>query len=388
MADVVEFLTSKELIVVYVIIGVICLLGFIIFLIDKSNEKRKKRQNTRELNKLVNMDDNYETKEEFGQSDIPQNILYVENEIKSEPVVGEKGESVNNILQNVENNIESITENKTDNKQKSIIELKEENIVVPIVESTPITIEPVIEELKKEESIVSDKVENLVLDSMPTDETNTSISDELQYTSIEPNPTEAQAELKKLTEELQKAQEVTKNISLTSLEEEQEKNAIISLDELIKRSQEKYFETTLEKYEDDDENKPISIEELEKMRNNIVGSEPTIEPIEEISNDSNIINVENSPIIEKQKVVEIHQEKMVLDEFNNIKLDETKPVYQEAKKFKSSPVISPVYGIENKQVRDTQLELENTANYEKLDEEIKKTNEFLMTLKELQKKLD
>ena len=34
------------------------------------------------------------------------------------------------------------------------------------------------------------------------------------------------------------------------------------------------------------------------------------------------------------------------------------------------------------------IELENTANFEKLDEEIRKTNEFLMTLKELQKKLD
>ena len=34
------------------------------------------------------------------------------------------------------------------------------------------------------------------------------------------------------------------------------------------------------------------------------------------------------------------------------------------------------------------MELENTANYDNLDEEIRKTNEFLMTLRELQKKLD
>ena len=33
-------------------------------------------------------------------------------------------------------------------------------------------------------------------------------------------------------------------------------------------------------------------------------------------------------------------------------------------------------------------ELENTANYEKLDAEIKKTNDFLMTLKELHNHLD
>ena len=49
-----------------------------------------------------------------------------------------------------------------------------------------------------------------------------------------------------------------------------------------------------------------------------------------------------------------------------------------------------IFGIEKDEetMSQTELELENTANYEKLDEEIKKTNEFLMTLRELQKKLD
>ena len=58
--------------------------------------------------------------------------------------------------------------------------------------------------------------------------------------------------------------------------------------------------------------------------------------------------------------------------------------------FKSSPIISPIYGIEKKDTNmsPTEIELENTANYDKLDEEIKKTNEVLMTLRELQKKLD
>ena len=62
-------------------------------------------------------------------------------------------------------------------------------------------------------------------------------------------------------------------------------------------------------------------------------------------------------------------------------------VEPEVKKFKNSPFISPVYGIEKTEAVND-LELENTANYEKLDAEIKKTNEFLMTLKELQSKLD
>ncbi len=77
--------------------------------------------------------------------------------------------------------------------------------------------------------------------------------------------------------------------------------------------------------------------------------------------------------------------KVVLEDFSSVKV----PLSNESKtyKFKSSPIISPIYGIENKE-KDTDIELENTANYEKLDQEIKKTNEFLMTLRELQKKLD
>ena len=61
-----------------------------------------------------------------------------------------------------------------------------------------------------------------------------------------------------------------------------------------------------------------------------------------------------------------------MDDFKSIKTS----------KYHPTPVISPICGLEKNYKRD--LELENTADYEKLDEEIKKTNEFLMTLKELQ----
>ena len=65
-------------------------------------------------------------------------------------------------------------------------------------------------------------------------------------------------------------------------------------------------------------------------------------------------------------------------------------------KFKISPVISPVYGTVKEEPTEifedfnsnAKLKLEQTANLEKLDEELRKTNEFLAVLKELQKKLD
>ena len=126
----------------------------------------------------------------------------------------------------------------------------------------------------------------------------------------------------------------------------QEDTAIISIDELMAKAKESYDAN--EKYEDsyqDEGNEPITIDELEARR----------APKEEIK---------------------ITEEKEVK---NNI---------SEERKFKSSPIISPIFGIEKHEKNVNDLELENTANYEKLDEEIRKTNEFIGTLKELQKKLN
>ena len=178
----------------------------------------------------------------------------------------------------------------------------------------------------------------------------------------------------RLTETLEKAEEEVKNIDLTAFEEEQEQNAIISLDELMSRNKALYESGELEKMEDEG-NEPISLQDLEKrMKEAQKEEELSIVAIEEVS----------------------EPKQMVIDDFQSVSVPsidtpkiEEKPIYQEHKKFKSSPVISPVFGIEKPVVNNSSdLELENTANYEKLDEEIRKTNEFLMTLKELQKKLD
>ena len=184
----------------------------------------------------------------------------------------------------------------------------------------------------------------------------------------------------RLTETLEKAEEEVKNIDLTAFEEEQEQNAIISLDELMSRNKALYESGELEKLEDEG-NEPISLQDLEE-RMKAVQTE-----VESIEAEPSIVTVEESISEPKQ---------MVLDDFQTVSISvqdtskvEEKPVYQEHKKFKSSPVISPVFGIEKPVVNNSSdIELENTANYEKLDEEIRKTNEFLMTLKELQKNLD
>lgn len=335
MNDLINFLTSTEIIVVYIVVAVACLLCFIIYLLDKSYYKRKQRQNTKELNKLVET-----IKEEI--------VLEQQEEIPESPILYEQP-----IL-------EPVNTKEPLKQEEPVIIKTEEKKEIPIIEQ----IEE-LNEISKSEDTTTD-LENLISEISKKEESMGVLSEvnmeELEYTDIEPNQTEAQEQLKKLTEALEQAEEETKNIDLTEFEEEQEQNAIISIDELMQKTKAMYENNELEKFEDEG-NEPISIRDLEERMN--------------ASKNNYVEEVE-------QQTIEPIQEKMVLDEFNNIKIEE--PI--EERKFKRSPVISPVYGIERENISTNELELENTANYDKLDEEIKKTNEFLMTLRELQKKLD
>ena len=315
-------------------IAVAFILYIAVLVYDKTSLKRKMRQNTKELCKIT-LEEDSEVKEEVSEP------VLIPIEEKKEEVV------VNDSLV-----LEPISE-----------PVSEVKIEEPIREEV---VEPII--VKDEEVSDSD-----------VGSTNEVVSDELQYTSIEPNQSEAQAELMKLTETLEKAEEEVKNIDLTAFEEEQEQNAIISLDELMSRGKAMYESGELEKLEDEG-NEPISIQDLE-------------ERMKVANESSSVVSVTAEPVIAESSPI---TEQMVLNDFQTVSIEEEAPVkpeestvYQEHKKFKSSPIISPVFGIEKMEATTaSDIELENTANFEKLDEEIRKTNEFLMTLKELQKKLD
>ncbi|HIR49640.1 MAG TPA: hypothetical protein IAB35_06660 [Candidatus Faecimonas gallistercoris] len=357
MNGLVEFLTTGEMIVVYSLIGIASVLYLIIYFFDKTYYKRKQRQNTRELRKIV--------EEIAPEEEIVENKV----EEQAEPVL--------------------IPIEKEEKKNSTV-----EVISTPEVPSEPVidlnqSVETLKVEEKVEDSPIQEQSEVNNIETLEVDtnsqSSNTSTVDsqeDLQYTSIEPDPTEAQAELMKLTETLEKAEEEVKNIELTAFEEEQEQNAIISLDELMTRGKAMYESGELEKLEDEG-NEPISIQDLEKR-------------MQEETSKNTTVSMEEPVLTDIQPITE----QMVLDDFQTASVQDLKPtpevckseerpVYQEHKKFKSSPVISPVFGIEKPSVNTTSdIELENTANYDKLDEEIRKTNEFLMTLKELQKNLD
>lgn len=354
MNSILEFFTSKEIIIVYAVTGVACLLYFIISVIDKYSYKRKRRHNTRELNRIVKA-----VNEKIGEEKpiiSNENVLAVPEiqPVYIEPileVVEEKVVEVNNVVEEIE-------------------ELEVEEGHSTVVEPLEVSLSDTqkIEDLIVQSEMLEEKARQVLEEPIVIEP----VIEDLTYTDIEPNQTEAQMEILRLTQELEKASESTQNIALTSYEEQQEKEAIISLDELMQKTKTMYDNNELSAF-DDEGNEPISLADLEKKMQEV-----------------NAVMIETEENVKEEAVgfVEPVQEKLTLDDFNTIKVDvveESKPLYQE---FKSTPIISPVYGLERKESSITDIELENTANYEKLDEEIRRTNEFIMTLKELQKNLD
>lgn len=398
MNELIEFLTSKEIIVVYIVAVVACLLCFIIYLVDKNYYKRKQRHNTKELNKLVEevteivedkkTDISIETYETPVLSPVVEEYVTQKETNVDSAVLTSK--EINNLPEEAE-----ITNDGKEDKEIVYTELLEEpapEINVEDLVLSTMTDTTASAEYNEEPEILS--VEEVISDTTTPEEV-TSIQEELEYTSIEPDRQQAQEELMRLTEELEKAEQEAKTIDLTSYEEEQEENAIISLDELMKKSKEMYASNEITQYADEG-NEPISIEDLERRMQAVKEDITTITtPVENHEQSASSIVEELEPV------------KVTLADFNTIKVTEpveqtideqptsitvesVKPLsesYQNTRKFERTPVISPIYGIEKTETAEN-IALENTANYDKLDEEIKKTNEFLMTLRELQKNLD
>lgn len=139
---------------------------------------------------------------------------------------------------------------------------------------------------------------------------------------------------KRIKEELNNALLTVPNCedAATKFEEEQERTAIISLDELLKNSEEIYSQNELTQY--DDGNEPISIDEVMNR------------------------------FVEEKEIPELMQD-----------IVSSKEVYTNKNTI---PFISSIYGMDK---QDNSLEFENTATYEKLSRE--KNNEFMNKLREI-----
>ena len=187
----------------------------------------------------------------------------------------------------------------------------------------------IIQEIKNDENI--NEIEDLILDDEPV------------VTKVSPEKInikeKAQIELLKIEEDL--ADEPSLEDTINNLEIQEEENAIISYKELLENTND--IQTVL----GDDGNEPITLDEVFKLFNN--------------HNDDGII------------INELLDSVPLEEPYNG--------------NFISTPYLSPINGIEENE-NLTDIQLENTANLEKLDKEIRKTNHFLNILNELKKNLD
>lgn len=411
MNDLIKFLISEEAILVYIVALIVSIIYVFYCIIKNTSHKRKQKQNTMELNRLVEKVG--EQKSTIQANDSVNSVLPVQEveklSLEDEKVVvsntleevtlnsvdiSKQGEEVvkneeilmrvdevvtrESLNQNVEVELMNSKVDVDDDSLKTInVDMAISNDVKPEVIEAAISVREELSVVKEEqiedipcikiiEEIDDDGImqPGLLSDGnvVEKQEVNTNSDEKIIYTSIEPEQEEAKKQLKEITEKLENEKE-EENIELTEFEKMQEDTAIISLDELMQKAGEIYERNEEIQYQDEG-NEPISLADLEKRKSEVMVvkeslPEVVLEPIESI--DTKITTV-----------------------------SQLKPISKEHK-FKSSPVISSVYGIESekKQIsKNTELELENTANFEKLDAEIRKTNQFIAVLKELQKKLD
>lgn len=375
MENVIDFLATKEVLIVLAIIGLILFVYFILWFhefMKKHEEKKKLQNNTMQLNKLV--EEVAKARKEEATNVTP----ITKEEPKKEEVKEEKVEVplVNNTTVVTPTVVPEVKEEKAEIKEPT------PDVVIESVASSPIEVEPVVVSVKENPVNINDsimlnnqfeeKVEVVEPTVITPVESPKNEEEVIKYKDEVYTESEAKAELERITEELKKLENEDKeeNIELTKFETEQEENAIISLDELIAKGKTITEQNEVREYQDDG-NEPISIQELEERYRK------EKEQVE-------VLEVEEEPKTEKPK--------LSIDDFLSAKekVPSINEAYTEKKStYHPSPIISPIYGIEEEPVKkNTTLELENTANYEKFDEEIRKTNEFLSKLKELQQKLD
>lgn len=270
-------------------------------------------------------------------------------------------------------NTKALLEESKRLEEEAIVEVvpsMEEEISVEEVEQEPKEISVTLTNSSwKEESkpIVEEEPKVAMEEKVDLDSPTTTLEPikEIKYVDESLEQTRAQEELVHLTKALEDAyQEMEEKkpeieeasqdpIEKTEFERKQEEDAIISLDELFAKGM-KFYEANEEVQYQDEGNEPINLQELELRYR-----EKVSDAVEES---------EEPPTIVLPSFEEIGQ--------------------TEGTRFQNSPVISPVYGVEAAKSTIHSLALENTANYDKLDDEIRKTSEFIETLKELQRKLD
>lgn len=333
MENILTFFQQNETTVVISMISVIIVLMTVIIIIDKVSKKK---------------DNIYAS---FGES-LDNDILDKENSPKMESYGNIKQDLELPVLKSVNHTapvttIKYVEENEELEKTNARLELQalKENLIEK-EKNNELEVKEVINNLQPVESIITSQPE-----IKESEEVLNSFNDTNMVITIplEENKSIEQVELK---ENVEKVKDI-----IDKYEDEQEENAIISVDEVNNLSEE-VLDAYANNYKDE-EDSPISIKELEVLF--------------------------NTRELNEMELEKINQGKTIITEEEMQKEREKLPDFKDDGSFKTTPFISPVFGLTEEQ---DNILLEQTANYEKLNDEIKRTNEFLVALKELKKNLE
>ena len=337
MGSILQFVVSNEKMILYVLIGLMALLVGLIFWIDYKSKSKKESLLDKEL-----LEKEMARKEALVNEETP----IVENGLE-EPSKVEVMASIADDTNKVAEWVDVNTGNIPIIKEKIVPVSEIKYVEKDEQEMAQEELKKITEELEKEQEAKNAIVDNLV--ETATEQLMKDQTEEL----LEVSPVGPIASAT-LEEPVKVAAVEDKNHSLSSFEEEQEASAIISLNELFEKAHTLYENDMLEDYREDDV--PINLSELEaKFKPADISKEVVFEKAQAVVEPVNVMPPAiNEPI----------------------------------RPFTASPIISPIYGITKDRVEQDSIELENTANYDKLDQEIKKTNAFLDTLKELKEKLE
>ena len=341
MSELLAKITEDNLMIFCILLCIAAFLITLIVSIELYNNKKKKKilllenkNDEKELN--IKKDDNiiYEVEDEElektkAKIELAKLKEKLEQEEKEKAILEEEAKKEEMVPEPVVSQVENTTQ----------VKVPEAQVVNQVKQEIPVQ---VAEEINKPESVTQTIVAK--------EEKLDNYLNQIIGKPVQP----VQEEKKEIKEETTVNNEQPKE-SVKSFEEEEEENAIISYDELKKATNFGYTDEEMDKYVDE-KDAIISIAELERLYK-----------------ESTALDIETTN----------EKEEVELKSFD-IKRVEDLPEISSEKKFQSTPFISPVYGIG---ATEESLELEQTANLAKLNEEIKKTNEFLKALKELKKNL-
>lgn len=362
MNEMIDFLTSKEIIVVYIVIAVAFFLCFIIFLFEKRKKKRRLKQNTRKLNKLVEdvnlrvqegLEDDKSSKRKKVSEPVIENVRTTSYIEPDDDFIPMESDFVPPVVSNAKREVPVVSyDTPVVPKSSPVVSKPTTNDVYydnPIIEMEPPKYAEVRNDFRDEMDAQINKVNDRI--------------EELVYTDAEPDREEATRELIRLTEELEKAERAQRQgITVEDYESQQEENAIISLDELNRRSEEMYAANELTQYADEG-NEPISLSDLEKRKKVAMPEEyENVEQLEETPFEKAIQQTYRQP------GSSVYSEKV----------DNSSHAYQQRVTSSNDKIFSSVFGMNTTPSRTR----------EEIDEELQKTSEFLLSLKDLQNRLN